>query len=117
MSLAQVLFPSPTDKGLEEWAHAHFQQHLAIINAMKEQKDILLPVRQIYPVDFQNPASLTVFLQLHSQMHNDFSSILGIQSNDLANVDFNNEDNRKAWFFLHYTSHQSATYALGMGIG
>lgn len=116
MSLAQLQFPSPTPTGLEEWAQAHAQHHRAIITAMEEARDIKLPERLIYPVNFEDPASVAVFLREHQAAHNDFQAILGIQGNDIANVDFTNKGEREAWFFLHLTSHIAAASSLGLAI-
>lgn len=116
MSLAQVAFPPPTETGMEEWLFAHNLHHLAIIKAMKQVRDIQLPERQIYPVNVNDPASVAVFLREHQSLHNDFGAILGIQGNDIANVDFSQEKQREAWFFLNLVGHRAAAEALGLGI-
>lgn len=112
MSLAQLQFPAPTDSGLEEWSFSHQAHHLAIIDAMQQERDIKLPERLIYPINFQDPASVTVFMREHQSAHNDFQAILGIQGNDIANVDFTNPGEREAFFFLHFQAHLAAATAL-----
>lgn len=116
MSLAQVLLPAPVPTGMEEWAHAHMQHHVAIITAMRQARGFELPLRQIFPVNWDDPVSISIFLREHQQMHNDFGIILGIQGNDLTNVDFQDQDQRESWFFLNLTQHRSAAEALGQGI-
>lgn len=116
MSLAQVKLPAPTPRGLDEWSFAHLAHHNAIRQAMERAHGIALPQRQIWPIDFENPASVQVFLSQHQEMHSDFESILGIQGNDLANVDFNDEKARDSWFYLNWQSHYSAGASLGQAI-
>ncbi len=96
--------------------HAHYQHHLAIITAMREVRGISLPVRQIYPVNVKDPASVAIFLREHQSMHNDFGAILGIQGNDIANVDFTNEKQRDVWFFINLQAHRAAAESLGLSI-
>lgn len=83
---------------------------------MREVRQIDLPQRMIYPVNFNDPASVAVFLREHQQSHNDFQAILGIQGNDISNVDFTNEGEREAWFFLHLSAHLAVASALGLPI-
>ncbi len=101
---------------MEEFAYAHLQHHKAIIRVMRETRGIDLPERQLWPIDFDNPASMQVFLSQHQQAHSDFESVLGIQGNDLANVDFNDKKARDSWFFLNWSGHYSAAAALGSSI-
>lgn len=116
MSLAQIAFPPPTESGLEEWAAWHWQHHVAIITAMQSVREIALPQRLIYPVNFNDPASVSIFLREHQQLHSDFGAILGIQGNDISNVDFTNQGERESWMWINFTSHQSASIALGLPI-
>lgn len=108
--------PSPTDRGLDEWSFAHLQHHDAIRTVMAQVRGVALPQRQIWPINFEDPASIQVFLSEHQQLHSDYESVLGIQGNDLANVDFNDDKARQSWYFLNWTSHFSAAAALGSDI-
>lgn len=83
---------------------------------MQEVRDIALPQRLIYPVNFNDPASVSIFLREHQQMHGDFGAILGIQGNDISNVDFTDKGQRESWFWLNFVAHQSAATALGLPI-
>lgn len=73
--------------------------------------DINLTNYIIYPVD-QN--HLSDFLEANQSLHSDMNGILGLQSSDLQDVDFQNENQKTAWFYSHYLEHQSAEIKLGI---
>ena len=71
---------------------------------------------QIYPLDFDDPNDMQIFLSQHQIMHGDLGVLLGIQGNDLANVNFAKKEQRDMWMFYNLQSHRAAAEALGMGI-
>jgi len=116
VSLAQVQFPAPTPQGLEEWGFAHWQHHQALLNRIEQVHGVRLPMLQIYPLDFDDQNDVQIFLQSHQSMHNDLGLLLGVQGNDLANVDFTNKDQREMWMFYNLQAHRAAAEALEGGI-
>lgn len=106
------LLNTPTDQASwDRWAFEHEQSHLAIIAAIVAAKGprltqyILDPISQI---DFQG------FLERNQQMHLDATSLLGIQSVDLSEVDFRDTNQRQAWIFNHYQNHYDIESKLGI---
>ncbi len=65
----------------------------------------------IYPVDKNQ---IPIFLDNNQSLHSDMNGILGLQSSDLQDVDFENENQKTAWFYSHYLEHQSAEIKLGI---
>lgn len=113
MSLPQVLLPPPTDNGLDEWAFAHFQHHLAIAQAIKAKHNITLNVPLIWPI---NPHNIEVWLENHQFIHNEMNAVLKVQGNDLSTLNWEDQRQRQGFFFLNYQEHQSAATNTGLPI-
>lgn len=113
MSLAQLLFPPPTDSGLEEWAFEHNAHHQAIIDAVRQTRGVELQLQQIYPL---NVADIENWLQLHQSMHNQMCALFNIISNDLSSVDWRDANQREGFFFLNYSNHRDVGIACGAPI-
>jgi hypothetical protein len=113
MSLAALDYPSPEPKGLEEWFFANLDSHQRIIFGAKQSLKVVLPLYQIYPVNMKD---LPNWANLHQQQHNDMNAVLGLTSNDLTDVDFNDDRQRTAFYFLHLQEHRSALQSLGLGL-
>lgn len=65
----------------------------------------------IYPVDKDH---IKEFLEANQALHTDMNGILSLQSSDLEDVDFKDENKKIAWFYSHYLEHQSAELRLGI---
>ena len=113
MSLASVLYPSPTQSGWKEWSFANFQHHLAIDKGLLQVKGYSYNPLRLWPVDEND---FRDFLQQHQQSHNVFNDVLGIAGRDLSQLDLKNKDHRDSWFFEHYIQHQAAAQILGLTI-
>lgn len=113
MSLAAILYPPPEERGFDEWTFQHLAHHQAIITAARQVKGATLTLENIYPV---SPNNLEQFLYLHQEMHNAQNALLGINGNDLSSTDFKNKKEADAWYYLHWTEHQSAASQLGLPI-
>ncbi len=50
----------------------------------------------------------------NSSAHNDFNSVLGLQSHDLEELDFTNKDEVASWVNLSYNELYDASAALGI---
>jgi hypothetical protein len=107
-----ALLNRPRNK--EEWdrySFDHRDSHQKIRQAIQAQKGIVLIDYQLDPVfgvDIQG------WLQRNSQSHSDFDGVLGLQSTDLLDVDFNDESQFESWTYLHYQEHLNAEQALGI---
>lgn len=65
----------------------------------------------IYPVDKNN---IKNFLENNQNLHSDMDGALGLQSSDLQDVNFDDENQKKAWFYSHYQEHFNAESTLGI---
>ena len=113
MSLAQLILPPPTVTGFDEWGFAHFQHHLAIISAIAQQKQIRLPVQQIWPVSLRN---VETWLEAHQFMHNEMNAVLKVQGNDLSTFDWRDDKQREGFFYLNFQEHRSCAQNVGLPI-
>lgn len=114
MSLAHIKYPNPGRGGIEEWAIKHYAQHRAIVSGLLSQLNVNVPVRMIYPVDWNSEAQIAIFLEQHQSMHNDMNGPLNIPGNDLSNVDFKSKKQADAFYELNYFEHLAAVTNLGL---
>lgn len=109
MSLAQILYPPPTKDGWHEWSWANSQHHDAINRAILEVKGVQVASFRLWPVteyDFRD------WLEQHQQSHTVFCDLLGINGEDLTELDLNDKSKKDAWMFAHVQQHRAATSAL-----
>lgn len=114
MSLAAILYPSPTEKGLEEFWFSNYQHHLALIDAVKQTQGIIMPLFQIYPVVFSD--NIDNFERQHQLQHNLLAQYLGIDSQDITGTDFKDKSAFDAFANVHFLMHQAAGQRCGMSI-
>jgi hypothetical protein len=110
--LLAVLLEIP--RTIDQWnrfAWHHRSSHDAIRLAILQRKGINLPQYQLDPID---PGHFGDFLQSNSQSHIDMLGVLGIQGEDLQDVDVRQENQLVAWTALHYLEHYNAERALGI---
>ena len=112
MGLAQVVYPRPTENGLQEWAWDHYQHHLAIL---KQAANLGYQLNQyrIWPITQEN---LQDFLDQHQQMHTEMDAIANVQGSNLQDIDFKDKKKADAWYYLNYIEHQSVASFLGDGV-
>lgn len=113
MSLAQVLYPPPTERGLDEWFQAHARHHEAIIDAVRQTQGIALDNLGLYPVDLNE---LTTWLTRHQRMHTAMTLQYNVQPTDLSILDLKDRSQADAWFFQHFLQHQSVSSLTGVPI-
>lgn len=109
--LALLLESPRTPQDWVRWSFHHRDSHARIRQAIQKQKGIGLPDYQIDPITEED---LKGWLQHNSQLHGDMLGALGIQSEDLLDVDFRDPKQAQAWVFLHYQDHFNAETALGI---
>lgn len=68
-----------------------------------------------YQLDPIAENDLPGWLQRNSQTHIEMDAALGVQGVDLQDVDLSDENQKQAWFWLHFLEHQSAENTLGIG--
>jgi len=109
--LAVLLEIPRTREQWDRFSWHHRSSHTAIRQAIRSQKGVHLPEYILEPIDFNR---FVDFLQANSQTHIDMLSVLGIQGEDLQDVDVRNENQLVAWSWLHYLDHYNAEKALGI---
>lgn len=60
---------------------------------------------QLYPINFQQFQN---FLENNSQAHDDFNSVLGLQSSDIEELDPKDLNKLQEWIYLNYKELESA---------
>lgn len=65
-----------------------------------------------YQLDPIAKNDLVGWLQRHAQTHIEMTAALGQRSNDLQDVDFNDEGQLAAWLNIHWLEHSNAEAAL-----
>ena len=113
MSLPQIILPPPTSQGIDEWAFAHYQHHLAIVDAIKQAKNVTINVPQIWPL---NPRNIEVWLENHQFLHNEMNAVLKVQGNDLSSINWEDQKQREGFFFLNFQEHKAAATNVGLPI-
>lgn len=113
MTLASVLYPSPTESGWEEWSFANYEHHLAIEEGLLQVLGIVATPFRIWPV---NGAQFRDWQEQHQQSHTLFNRALGITGRDLTDLDFTDRSKADAWYFEHFIQHQAAAKTLGLSI-
>ena len=78
---------------------------------------INFPEMQFYILDPLNPEAINQFLSHHQLSHNEINDRLGTTGNDLEDVDFANDNERRAWLDLNFTEHQTWVTATGPSEG
>ena len=93
------------------WSFANRDHHDLIRQAIVAKKGPSLVDWQldpIYGVDLRN------WLQRHQQSHLDFDGVLSLQSNNLLDVNLQDNSQLVAWIYLHQQEHFDAAQALGI---
>jgi hypothetical protein len=91
------------------WSLNHAASHKKILQAIKIQKTLPLSQYSLDPIPFN---AFDIFLNNNQQAHNDMLRALGISGADLQQVDVNNENQLRAWVYLHAKEHAEAEMAL-----
>lgn len=113
MSLAAVLYPSPTPQGWTEWTFHNLNHHEAIDTSMQQVLGIMPTAYRLWPV---TEDSFQDWLEQHQLAHTLFNEVLGINGQDLTGLDLKDKQNREAWMFEHFIQHQAAAQTLGLPI-
>ena len=107
--LAALLQAPKTPEDWIIWSNHHRDSHTRIRQAIQTQKNVSLIDYQIDPI---SQTDIQGFLQRNSQLHGDMLGVLGLQAEDILDVDFKNQSQAEAWAFLHYQDHYNAENAL-----
>lgn len=109
MSLANLFNIPNNEREFSVFSFNNANQHRQIVDAIFRSKGLTLPVHILDPIPF---SSLSSWLELHQQMHNDFNAALGIAGVDLTDVDFTDPQQFASWSRLHGSEHMQAAQML-----
>ena len=112
MAIANIANIPENWETLQEWSFAHMAHHRDLNAYILRTKGINLP---LYPIDPMNPDDMGTFGYQHQVMHNNQNSVLGIDGQDLLDVDWSDQTQRATWIFLNMNEHLQASQITGVG--
>lgn len=112
MTLAMIMYPPPTERGMEEWLHAHIRHHEAIADAVRTTLGVTLDILPIYPGKVEDDQ----WSRDHQEMHNAMSGALGLAGTDITRWDTKNKRKSDDWVYIHFEQHRTAASACGLPI-
>ena len=107
--LAVLLNVPQSQNDWDHWGFHHALDHQDIQQAILSQRNIALTQYILQPI---SQVDQTDFLQRNQITHNEMNGALNINSSDLQDVDFREENQLVSWINLHYQEHQNARAAL-----
>jgi hypothetical protein len=110
MQAALIEVPK-TREQWDAWSWHHRSSHIAIRQAILARGGPNLPEYIMWPIEFNQ---FSYFLQANSQSHTDMLSVLHIQSEDLLDVNMQDDNQKSAWIYLHALDHRNVEIALGI---
>lgn len=111
--LADLLNVPETPQDWERWGNSHALNHIAIIQAVRDQLGRQLDQLQLYPFPLDRPED---FLERNQRSHFDVNILLGLTSIDLQDVDLKNRSQLVAWISAHHQSHYDMCSRLGISV-
>jgi hypothetical protein len=104
MPLPYIITAPPGDLGVETWAFWHWNDHLEIVQKFFQLRAANLPT---YDIQAINPNDVEGWLERHQQYHNDMNALTQQDGSDLTRVDWKDEKQRRAWFWLNFQEHNA----------
>ena len=117
MSLAVLQYPAPSDRGWEEWMHAHVRHHEALISAINAtfRKNLSLEA-PLYPVDMKDKEKMAVWSRAHLDAHNAMNDVLRIPGQDISAPNFQDRRALDGWIYIHFNLHQVSAQLCGQPV-
>ena len=110
--LADLYNVPGTDEERAQWAFAHMAHHRDINRRIYELVKIALPEYILDPVNPNDPGE---WEYQHQIMHDNQNQILGIDGQDLTDVDWKDPRILNGWIFLNASEHYQASAILEIG--
>lgn len=114
MALAALLNIPGTAEELAQWSFAHAAHHLDIINAIYHASGLVMPQYILDPFNPKDPNSVESWTYLHQQMHQNQNLVLGIEGQDLTEVDWQDPGLLAGWIQANFAEHLEASKILGV---
>jgi len=112
MAIAEFSFV-PDQDSLSSWTFTHASHHYDIQRRIFEVYGTRLDNWVLDPFDTDEPG---IWAYHHQVMHNQFNAVLGLQGEDLTDVDFSDPDVLIGdWIYANLNEHQQAATILGIG--
>ena len=100
-----------TPEGWNRFAFHNNDQISRIQQAIRVQYGISLTSYILYPLNLEAPDQ---WLQNNQAAHTDFNAVLGLQSRDIQDVDFNDPEAVADWLDINYKELFDASTSLGV---
>lgn len=101
-----------TSEEFQTWSFVHAAHHRDINRIVYQLLGDVLPETVLDPFDPQDPEG---WLQQHQLMHQQVDAILGVEGNNLINVDMRDHAQFSGWVFLNADEHFKIANLLGLG--
>jgi len=111
MSLVQIYELPESHADCQRWSFAHSAHHDDVIRVIQQTKGIQLNQFLLDPVD---PDNMGRWLYWHQVMHQETDAVLSVQSNDLLNLDWNDEGQLQEWITFNGNEHYQWSTILGV---
>lgn len=112
MTLAAPLLNVPiTDRDFDRWSFDLQQNLMDVTRAILTQRNVSIPLPQLYPAPL---FAIGEWLQRLSQTMIEISNALGTQTQDIENVNLEDERERQAWTYSIWQQVQQARQVLGV---
>ncbi len=110
--LADLYNVPTTDEERALWSFAHMVHHRDIIRRVYELVKVALPEYLLDPIDPNQPGQ---WEDQHQIMHDNQNQLLGIQGQDLSQVDWKDTRLLAGWIWLNAVEHYQAANILRIG--
>ena len=111
MGLVNLISPPPGPAGWEEFWFNNWIDHELIHSNIQTDKSDNTTIYVIIP---WHEADASDLLEKHQLYHDDMNGVLGLNGQDLSQVNLKDEQAVKAWVWQHYQEHQAVHQALGI---
>lgn len=111
MSVVDIFNLPGDDAQLAMWSRMHMMWHRSCNVEIERQFNIILAEYILDPISSD---AIDQFLSDHQIMHNDLDAILGIASQNLQEVDWEDENQRIGWFQAHAQLTRQESDKLGI---
>ena len=109
--LAALLNIPRSQKLWDRWSFDNLDSHNRILAAINAKGGTPLTGYNIDPI---SPIDLKGWLKRHATMHEEANSKLSLQSNNLLDVNLQDEKELTSWIELHHQEHRDLEMALGI---
>lgn len=89
----------------------NMDSHRLIVDTLQRKYGVTVP---LFPIQVLPPTNYHEWFEQHAQMHNVFSQLLGLDSNNFNVSDFKSQEEIETFAQQHFQNHVDAHTALGI---